>query len=810
MASIWRDCRFAARSLWKQPAFTLVAVLTLALGIAANTSIFSLVSTLMFKAPAIADPDRVVVMWHTTRDKLIEGNVSYLELQDWRSLNQTFESIAAYKPMSMVLLTEGRAERLQGLRVTANFLPFLKVSPSRGRDFQADEERRGAAPVALLSYEFWQNRFGGSDSAVGSRLDLNGRAFTVIGILPRSLEFPLARNVDVLTTIAEEGGNLDERGALMLLAVGRLKPGITFTQAQTDIARVADVLTQRYPQYNRNVTAYIVSLSDRIVGKDMRRALWLLFGTVAFILLIACTNVTNLMLVRAAGRQRELALRAALGAGRWQVIRELFVESLILSAVAGGAGLLATSWGLAAIKYYGRTQLPRIDEVVIDVRVLAFTIAASILTALLFSLLPVLKVSAPPLNEILKSGSRGATGDSAMRIWRDSLVVAEVALGFVLLVGAGLMIRSLTNLVNVNPGFDSTNVLMSRITMSSPLYQQPEARVRFVSDAMKRLEALPGVESAAFVAPMPFSGANVGSDFRIEGRPLPPPGQEPGAYNRSVTANYFQTIGIALKKGRYFNEQDRPGSVGAAIINETLERQNFAGENPIGARISHIGANQNEGDPEQYEIVGVVADVHHSSLTKPAMPELYLPFSQNSWNWGHMFVRASRDPATLGRSFTEAIQSVDGSVLVWGVQPLAGAIDDTTAQARFYTFLFGLFGASGLVLTLTGIYSVISYTVSQRMREVGIRIALGAETSDVLKLICGRGMFLAALGTVFGGTAAFVLTRWMANLLFELSPADVTTFGLITLLVISAALPACWIPARRATKADPTLALREE
>jgi putative ABC transport system permease protein len=492
------------------------------------------------------------------------------------------------------------------------------------------------------------------------------------------------------------------------------------------------------------------------------------------------------------------------------VIRELLVESLMLSALAGGAGLLGTSWGLEAIKHYGRTQLPRIDEVTIDLRVLAFTIAASIVTALLFSLLPVLKVSAPPLNEILKSGSRGATTDSGMRIWRDSLVIAEVALGFVLLVGAGLMIRSLNNLVNVNPGFDPTNVLMSRITMSSPRYEAPEARVRFLNDAMKRLEALPGVESAAFVAPMPFSGANVGSDFRIEGRPAPQPGQEPVAYNRSVTANYFQIIRIPLKKGRYFNEQDRPGSVGAAIINETLERQYFAGENPIGARISHVGANQNKGDPEQYEIVGVVADVHHSTLTKPAIPELYLPFAQNSWTWGHIFVRAWRDPAAMGKSFADAIQSVDGSVLVWGVQPLATAIADTTAQTRFYTFLFGLFGATGLVLTLTGIYSVISYTVSQRMREVGIRMALGAETSDVLRLICGRGMLLAAAGTVLGGVAAFVLTRWMANLLFDLTPGDVTTFGLITLLVIGAALPACWIPARRATKADPTLALREE
>jgi len=780
------------------------------LGIAANTGIFSLVSALMFKAPSIAEPDRVVVMWHTTRDRIVQGPVSYLELQDWRSLSQSFEAIAAYKSLSMVLLNEGRAERRQGLRVTSNFLSFLKIDPIRGRDFQADEERRGAAPVAMISYQFWQSRFGGSEDAIGAKLDLNGKPFTVTGILPQSINFPLAQNVDILTTIAEEEGNLDERGAQVLLAVGRLKAGVTFNQAQTDIARVADILTERYPQYNRNVTAYIVRLETQIVGKDVRRALWLLFGTVAFILLIACTNVTNLMLVRSAGRQKELALRVALGAGRYQVIRELLLESLILSAMAGGIGLLATSWGLTAIKYYGQTQLPRIGEATIDARVLAFTIGVSVLTALLFSLLPVLKASTPDLNEILKAGSRGSTNDSGVRFWRDSLVIAEVALGFVLLVGAGLMIRSLTNLVNVNPGFDPTNVLMSRITMSNPIYNEAAARVRFVNEALQRLQALPGIESAAFVAPMPFSGANVGSDFRIEGRPEPQPGEEPGAYNRSVTANYFQTIRIPLKKGRYFTEQDRPGQVGVAIINETLERLVFAGEDPIGKRISHIGANQNKGDPEVYEIVGVVRDIHHTSLTNAAAPELYLPFSQNSWTWGHIFIRASHNPSDLAKTLADTIQSVDGSVLAWGVQPLEGAIEATTAQSRFYTFLFSLFGATGLVLTLTGIYSVISYTVSQRMREVGIRMALGAESADVLKLICGRGMLLATVGTVLGGVAAFALTRSMAKLLFNLSPGDATTFVVITLLVLAAALPACWIPARRATKADPTLALRVE
>jgi len=809
MATLWHDGRFAARALRQQPGFTLVAIVTLALGIGANTAIFSIVNALVFKRPAIADADRVVAIRRTIKDKGIEGNVSYLDLQDWRAQNRTFESMAAYKSISAVLLTEGRAERLQALRVTANFLSFVKTTLLHGRDFEPAEERRGAAPVVVISYAFWQSRFGGAESAIGSKLDLNGRPFDVIGILPPSFEFPLAKQVDLLTTIAEEGENLDERGALMLLAVGRLQPGVGFGQAQADLAQVGAGLAERYPQYNRDITPSIIRLDELIVGRDVRRALWLLFGTVAFILLIACTNVTNLLLVRAKAREKELALRAALGAAKWQITRQLLVESLLLALLAGGAGLLIAMWGLQAIQYYGRTQLPRIDEVTINGGVLAFTLGASVITAILFSLLPVLKASTPPLNEILRSGGR-TTDDGSVRLWRDSLVIAEVALGFVLLVGAGLMIRSFANLVNVDPGFDPKNVLMSRITMIRSNYQQHDERVGYVNESLKRLEALPGVQSAAFVAPIPFSGANVGSDFRIQGRPDPEPGQAPVANNRSVTANYFQTMRIPLKSGRYFSDQDRRSDLGVAIINEALARQYFEGQDPIGVRISDIGANQNDGDPKQWEIVGVVGDVHHTSLARAATPELYLPYQQNSWNWGHILVRASQDPSPLAKSFAETIQSVDSAVLVWGIQPLEGAIDDTTAQARFYTFLFSLFGGTGLVLTLTGIYSVISYTVSQRMREVGIRVALGAETVDVLRLICGRGMFLALTGIVIGAAAAAALTLGMTNLLFELKPGDPPTFAFIALILIATALPACWIPARRAAKVDPTIALRSE
>jgi putative ABC transport system permease protein len=810
MQTLWQDLRYGARTLLKQPAFTLLAVLTLALGIGANTAIFSVINALILTPPSFAEPERVVAIWRTTKEKRVEGFVSYLELQDWRTRNQSFEAVAAYKPNGFILVNENQAERIQGLRVSANFLALLKVRLARGRDFQTEEERRGAHPVVILSHEFWRSRFGGSETALGQQLSLNGRQFTVIGILPPAFEFPLTPEAELLTTIAGEGGNLDERGAQVLRAVGRLKHGASFNQAQAELTNIAAALEQQYPQYSRNVTAYLVPVDEQIVGREMRRALWVLLGAVGFLLLIACTNVTNLLLVRASAREKELALRAALGAGTWRIARHLLIESLLLAVFSGAVGLLVALWGLSAIKYYGADQLPRLDEVQINNRVLLFTLAASVLTALLCSLIPVFKASRPDINEVLKAGAKSATSGGTLHLWRDLLVVTEVALGLVLLVGAGLMMRSFGMLMSINPGFDPKNVLTGQISLTRAVYEKPEEQIRYVNQTLERLKALPGVESAAFGAPMPFSGGNVGSDFRIVGRPKPEPGQEPGANNRSVTAQYFQAMRIPLRKGRYFTEQDQRGGSGVAIINETLARRYFQNEDPIGKRISNIGANQNEGDPEQYEIVGVVGDVHHSSLTRPANPEIYLPYQQNSWGWGNFFVRTTTDPTALTRSFTEAIRSGDRTVPVTKVQPLTQAISDTVAETRFYTFLFALFGATGLVLTLTGIYGVISYTVAQRTQEIGIRMALGAQAADVLRLLVGQGMVLAAIGIAIGVAVAAALTRLMTNLLFGLSPNDPLTFAVIALLLAGVALLACWIPARRATRVDPLVALRYE
>jgi putative ABC transport system permease protein len=811
MNNLWQEIRYGMRMLAKKPAFTATAVFTLALGIGANTAIFSVVNALIFSPPAIAEPDRVAAIWRTPKDKRVEGFVSYLELKDWRAQSESFESISAYKRNSFVLLTEGQAESVSGMRVTSDFLSLLKVKLQRGRDFQPEEERRDADPVVILGHEFWQSRFGGDEGTLGRQLSLNGKSFTIIGILPPGFDFPLAaQQTDLLTTVAGEGKNLDERGAQVLLGVGRLKPGVTLAQAQAELTNITDGLEQRYPQHNKNTTAYLVDADEQIVGRDLRRALWLLLGAVAFILLIACTNVTNLLLVRATARQKELALRAALGAGTWRIARQLFLESLVLSIVSGGVGLLVTMWGLSAIKYFGADQLPRLAEVRINDRVLLFTLVASVLTALLVSLVPIFKASQPDINGILKAGAKNASSSRSLRLWRDSLVVTEVALGLVLLIGAGLMIRGFGLLANVNPGFDPENVLTGQISMTRSVYQNPEERVSYVQQTLERLRALSNVESAAFVAPMPFSGGNVGSDFRIVGRPEPEPGQQPQANNRSVTPDYFRAIRIPLLKGRYFTDQDHRGEVGVAIINETLASRYFPNEDPLGKRISRIGANQNNGDPKQWEIVGVIGDVRHSSLIKPANPELYLPFQQNSWSWGNFFVRTTSDPTSLTRSFTDEVQSGDRTVPVTKVQTLTSAISNTVSETRFYTFLFALFGATGLILTLTGIYSVVSYTVSQRTPEIGIRLALGANKTDVLKLVLKQGLAVTTLGLAIGLGAALLLTQLMEKLLFGVGTRDPLTFAVIAGLLLTVALVACYVPARRATKVDPLMALRYE
>jgi putative ABC transport system permease protein len=580
--------------------------------------------------------------------------------------------------------------------------------------------------------------------------------------------------------------------------------------AQAEMETISASLANEYPQSNAKASAYLVAAGEQIVGRDMRKALWLLLGAVGFILLIACTNTANLLLVRASTRQKETAIRAALGASRWRIARQSFTESLLLSLMAGVAGILISIWGLRAIKYFGADQLPRLEEVQINLRILLFTLGVSILSGLLFGAVPTFKASRPDVNEVLKSGTKAMTSGASLRNWRNSLIVAEIALSLVLTVGAGLMIKSFAQLVNVPPGFDPTNVLTGTVSHTTSNYDKPEARVAYVNQTLQRLKALPGVQSAAFVAPMPFSGGNVGSDFRIEGRPQPEPGTEPTANNRSVTPDYFLAMKIPLLKGRYFTHDDQRGRVGVAIINQSLAQLYFPGEEPIGKRISNIGANQNEGDPEQWEIVGVVGDVHHSSLTKEATPEIYLPYQQNSWSWGNFLIRTNVQPLILAADFRQQIRAGDKTVSITNVRPLSEAISLTVTQPRFYTFLFVLFGAIGLLLTMTGVYALISYTVTQRTPEIGIRMALGATRQNVVQLVLREALAVAVVGAVAGLCISFGLSRLIVSLLFKVEPTDMLTFGAATVVLLGCAFLASFLPARRATKVDPLVALRYE
>jgi len=811
MDTLLKDLRYAVRTLLKHPAFTVAAVFTIALGIGATTAIFSVVNALILSPPQFHDPDRVVAIWRSATDEQTEGYVSYLDLQDWRKRSQSLEDIAGYKPNAFYLSTNDQVERLSGMRVTANFFPLLRVAPARGRNFDEAEEQRGGNRVAIIGHDLWQSAFGGQEDTLNREIILDGKPHTIIGILPENFRFPLlAKQAQIWTTVRGEGSNLPERGARVLRAVGRLKPGATIEQAGNDIATVAANLAREYPATNENTTAYVVGAHQQIVGRDVRLALWILLGAVGFILLIACTNTANLLLVRTITRQKEIAIRAALGAGRWRLGRQVLTEALVLSLVSGAVGLLIATWALGALRVYAADELPRMAEVGINTRVLIFTFAVSLLTGFLFSLLPTLNASKPKVNDVLKSGNKSATSSRGLKLWRDALVVAEVALSLILVVGAGLMIKSFSRLINVPPGFDPNNVLTGEIGLTRTDYENPEECARYVDQTLARLRSLPGVERAAFVAPMPFSGGDVGSDFRVEGRPAPAPGDEPFANNRSVTTEYFQAMKIPLIKGRYFDANDRRDGVGAAIVNQTFVQNYFANEEVLGQVISHIGANQNEGDPEKWTIVGVVGDVHHRSLTKSANPEIYLPYQQNSWNWGNFLVRTGNDPANVAAVFRDEIRAVDRTVAVTKVEPLTLAISETVTQPRFYTILFSLFGGIGLVLTMTGVYGLVSYTVAQRTQEIGIRMALGATRQRVLRLVVRQGISLAVAGLTIGLAGSYALSKLIETLLFNVKPTDVATFIVSGLVLLVATFLASYIPARRATKVDPIVALRYE
>ena len=802
-----QDLRYALRGLRKHRAFTAVAIITLALGIGANTAIFTVINTVLLRPLPYEKPDELVVLTETVSER--PAGVSYQNYVDWRNQNTVFANVSALRPRESFNLTgAGESERLQGRLVSANFLATLGIKPIRGRDFLAEDDQPSATPVSIISEALWQRRFGADENIIGKQLTLNGQQFIIIGITPPNFRFGAETDVSVPIGLSAERFKLRGKDP-GITAFARLKQGASIDNANAELNTIAARLEQQYPETNTGRRVRIESLRESVVG-DIRPMLLTLLGAVGFVLLIACANVANLLLTRSAGRQREMAIRTALGAGRMRILRQLFTESAVLALAGGVVGLLLAIWGGSVLSSYIPEGIPRMTELAIDGRVLAFTFGASLLTGVFFGLAPALQSAKTNLTETLKEGERNSSPghNRAGKL----LVISEVALTLVLLVGAGLLVKSFWRLSQVNPGFNPQNVLAMQISINA----RPDEGTRvdnFLTELKERVKQLPGVQAVAVSNGLPFLGANI-PPIVLEGKPAPLPGQDPNGLLYIVSPDYFKTMGIDLVRGRLFSTEDRKDTPQAALIDEVFARQYFPGEDPIGKRFK-----LNTPDAESREIIGVVRHVEHSSLegrtTNTA--EFYFNFDQLSLatlpryvRRVNLLARTTVEPLSLAGPVRNQISALDKDQAVFNVRTMEQALAQSVAARRFSMILLAVFALLALILAAVGIYGVISYSVAQRTREVGIRMALGAKTIDVLNLVMRDGLKLVFVGIIVGLGGALLLTRLMTTLLFGVTATDALTYVTVALGLIIVALFACCIPARRATKVDPLVALRSE
>ena len=815
MEGILQDLRYAARVLTKSPGFTSAAVLTLAHGIGANTAIFSVVNAVLLRPLPYAAADRLLVPMGEKNSPDAHTNVSHPDFVDWRDQTQTLEQVAAYTRSSMLLrLDAAEPELIYGANVSADLFPLLRIQPALGRAFTRAEDQPTSEPVILISYGVWRRRFNSDPNIIGQQLKGGGAGVgaTIVGVLPEGFRFPVqASRTDFVRPLAPALGEwAHRRGAYSLRVLARLKQGVTAQQAETEMRAIGQRLEQQYPDEGFRLGSRFVSLYEAVVG-DVRTSLLVLLGAVSLVLLIACANVANLLLARAAARHREMAIRAALGASRWRVARQLLTESLLLSLAGGGLGLLLSLWGLDLLVADSALNLPRLRDVSLDTNVLAFTSGVSVLTGIIFGLAPAILAVRVDLSEALKEGGRGSTAGAARSRVRGMLVVSEVALSLVLLVGAGLLVKSFARLRGVNPGFDARNVLTTGLSLSKVKYPEAEQRRELFAQLVERLRAVPGVESAAVVYPLPFSGTTTSNTFLIDGRPVPAPDEKPAANYRAISPDYFRVLHIGLLSGRGFTEQDRPTAPPVVIVNETLARRFFGGQSPLGQRIAIERASGQAAVQDMREIVGVVSDVRHAGLDEEAGAEVYVPFTQAPEGYMDVVVRTTAaNPAGMGASLRDVITAADREQYVPGVQTMTELIAESVAARRINALLTALFAGVALLLASIGIFGVMAYTVAQRRHEIGVRMALGAQPGDVLRLVLGQGMRLVLLGVAVGLAAALALTRVLAGMLYGVTPTDPATFAAVALLLTLVALAACYIPARRATKVDPLIALRHE
>jgi len=816
METIWQDFRFGVRMLRKNVGFTFIALITLALGIGANTAIFSVVNAVLLRPLPFKEPGQLVSVWERrTNSGTANLPISAHEYVAWKEQAPSFESLALLQQDGLNLTGRGDPLNVRAAHVTAEFFSVLGVAPLLGKTFAPGDDKSGGAKVAVLNQKLWTQRFGADPEIINQKVTLNDQLYTVVGVMP-TLEFV----PDVLVPI-DLSGEARKVGNHSNEVLGRLKPGATVGQAQAELAIISHQLETQYPNNNVGHGVQATLLHEVIVG-DVRLALLILFGAVCFVLLIACANVANLLLTRAAARQKEMAIRTALGAGRWRLIRQTLIESLLLGGLGGGLGLLLAVWLIDLLPRMKAISLPRLEQVSIDGPVLMATLAFSLLTGLLTGIVPAWRNSGPRLNQWMSEGARGSAGPGSRRIG-NTLVVLEFALALVLLVGGGLMLKSFVRLVRVDPGFDPHQVLRLDLQLTGLKYAEARQQKAFYQQLIEKLKTLPGVESVGATTQTPLSPGDNWARYVVDGRPELPRGQEQHAALRSVSSDYFRTLKIPLLKGRFFSDTDArvavpvirwfdqeplpehfndPQPMPIVVINETMARLCWPNEDPLGKRLKIISS-------PWLTVVGVVGDVHHSALNSRPNPEMYLSHLQEPQNSLAVMMRAAGNPLQLAAAARDQVKALDRDQPLT-ITTMEQIYSNSIAGQRFNVVLLGVFGGLALLLAMVGVFGVINYSVAQRTHEIGIRLALGAQRGDVFRLVVGHGVVLALLGVAIGLGGAFALTRLLTGMLFSVSPTDTGTFVMVSFLLMLVALLACYIPARRATRVDPLVALRSE
>ncbi len=807
MIMLWQDIRYALRMLSKSAGFSAVVILTLALGIGANTAIFSVISAVLLRPLPFSQPDRLVALHGIDLRTGETGRpLSYPDFSDLRAQSQSLESAAAYDSSTSTITGGGEPLHIDVGVVSANILSVLRAKPLLGREFAATEDKPGTQ-VVLLSHRLWRTRFAGDPKVTEKEVVLDGKPYEIAGVMPPEFQFPLdSQPMDLWMTMAVEGEYQKERGSHYLSAIGRLKNGVTLAAANAEAAGISAGLAKQYPDTDGHMGMTLQPEKEAMVG-NVRPALLMVLGAVGFLLLIACANAANLLLARAAGRQREMAIRASLGAGKSRILRQLLTESVLLSLAGGTLGLIFAVWGTAALVNLPSLDIPRLASAGVDLGALAFTLAVSVITGIVFGLAPALHASRFNLFGSLKEGGRTATGGTGRSRMRSLLVISQVSLAVVLLIGASLLIESMFHLLHQSPGFDPKGVMAFNLDLPDARYGKPAQSADFFKNLLEKVRAVPGVKSASAVMPLPLTSNSLRTSFEIEGQPMAK-SDLPRTFIRAVGLDYFGTMRIPLVAGREFNERDDRHAPHVIIINQTLARKFFSGENPIGKHMKP-GMNADKSD-STCEIIGVVGDIKHRNLWQPPDPESYVPYEQNPIGAMDIVVRSEADPMTLLPAMRAQVRAIDSELPIYKAQRMEEYVAASVAQRRFTSLLCSIFAGAGLLLAVVGLFGVMSYSVAQRTHEIGVRVAVGAAKADILRLILKEGMGITIIGIVVGLFGTLAVSTILRSQLYGVSARDPLTFVGVILLLALVALAACYIPARRATRVDPMVALRYE